>query len=169
VEALVSEAGELRIRPLGSTEPGRWLDAAVDPRLAFSPDGELIVYAREDTLRETDLWVVPVAGGAPERLTHWRGTEDRPVVSPDGRSVAFVAGYTGIASWWVVDLAGPRPVPVEAGRQLTNLGLERVAHLPGQAPAGWRPVPDGTEYGWGDAGIEWVSGGARHALQVGSR
>ncbi len=44
---------------------------------------------------EGDLWRVPVAGGVAERLTTHPALEQRPFVSPDGRTLAFSAAYEG--------------------------------------------------------------------------
>lgn len=141
----------------------REVDAPVDPRVAFSPDESVLVYARDGGLGETDLWRVALPDGDPEPVVQWRGTEDRPVLSPDGRRVAFVSGATGIASWWVVDLTGALPVPMEQARQLTNVDLVKV---PGRAPDGWVPAPTTTPATWDAQGLSWVAQGQRHTVAV---
>lgn len=162
-EALVYEGGALGIRRPGA-EPVRSLDVTVDPRLAFSADERVLYYARQGALAETDLWRVVLPSGAPELITDWVGSEDRPTPSPDGRRLAFVSGHTGIASWWVVAVDGPVPVPLAAARQITNVGLG--AHRPGVAPEGFVPVPDGATYRWTAAGLEWVAGGHAYSVVV---
>lgn len=155
--AQVDTAGVLR---LSGPDGERRVDVGVDPRVAIAPDGAHLAWAKDGGLVETDLWWAPTAGGAAIRLTDWPGTEDRPVFSPDGRRLAFVSGRTGIASWWVLDLADPQG----SARQLTNVGLEHVARPPGGPPPGWVPVPDGLDYAWTDAGLEWSARGARHGV-----
>jgi tricorn protease len=56
----------------------------------FSPDGQYLAFAA-DYEGNTDVYVVPVSGGQPQRLT-WHPGADRPQGwSADGREVAFVS------------------------------------------------------------------------------
>ncbi|HEV3468012.1 MAG TPA: S9 family peptidase [Pyrinomonadaceae bacterium] len=65
------------------------------PAYAFSPDSKELAFERntdkvEATSTNTDLWVVPVAGGEPRRLTgDNKGADASPVYSPDGRFIAY--------------------------------------------------------------------------------
>ncbi len=64
-------------------------------RFAFSPDGTLIAFDHRKNLSldqnfESDISLVPVAGGATRPLVVRRGVDERPVFSPDGKRVAFV-------------------------------------------------------------------------------
>lgn len=153
ITATVAPGGALSLTRAGRTFA---VDTLVDPRLAFSPDEGSLVYARQGELPETDLWITGTTSGIPARLVAWPGSEDRPVFSPDGRRLAFVSGRTGIAAWWVIDLATPNE-----GRQLTNVGLEDLAHTMGEPPPGFVPVPDGLTYSWTDDGLVWVAEGVR--------
>jgi dipeptidyl aminopeptidase/acylaminoacyl peptidase len=69
-----------------------------DPRL--SPDGQWVAYtvatldAKEDE-SDTDIYMVPFAGGAPVRLTSGKKPETDPRFSPDGRYLAFLARREG--------------------------------------------------------------------------
>ncbi len=63
---------------------------------AISPDGKLAVYVvtgydAENDKGDADLFLVPTAGGKPQRLTSTKGSESEPAWSPDGRYIAFVA------------------------------------------------------------------------------
>jgi tricorn protease len=67
--------------------------------------GDTIVFAAEG-----DLWKVSVAGGVARRLTTHHSEETNPVISPDGRTLAFTARYEGPAELYTMPLAGGVPV-----------------------------------------------------------
>jgi tricorn protease len=67
--------------------------------------GDTVVFAAEG-----DLWKVAVAGGEARRLTTHPGEETNPVVSPDGRTLAFTARYEGPAEVYTMPLGGGLPV-----------------------------------------------------------
>ena len=58
---------------------------------------------------ESDLWTVPVTGGVARRLTTHLAEETHPVISPDGRTLAFTARYEGPAEVYTMPLAGGLP------------------------------------------------------------
>ncbi len=63
---------------------------------AISPDGKFAVlplttYDVGENKGLTDLWTVPVAGGAARQLTSDKASDTQPTVSPDGKWVAFVS------------------------------------------------------------------------------
>ena len=63
---------------------------------AITPDGRLAVvplttYDVAENKGLTDLWLVPVAGGAARQLTSDKASDTQATVSPDGRWVAFVS------------------------------------------------------------------------------
>lgn len=100
-----------------------------DSPLAWTPDGASIVISGlrqpdADRLgRDADLFVYPVAGGEPRRLTDAKGYENEPSVSPDGKWVAFTGAAQRQSFYvqpdlWVVPLAGGAPVNLTADRDL---------------------------------------------------
>ncbi|TXF91499.1 PDZ domain-containing protein [Neolewinella aurantiaca] len=68
---------------------------------ALSPDGETLVFSYNG-----DLWKVPSAGGAANRITALDGAESHPRISPDGKWLAFTSGQYGNADVYVTPLAG---------------------------------------------------------------
>src|SRR5512134_2127012 len=74
------------------------LKSVDDPRM--SPDGQWVAYtvttldAKEDE-SDTDIYMVPFAGGAPVRLTTGKDPETGPRFSPDGRYLAFLGEREG--------------------------------------------------------------------------
>jgi Tol biopolymer transport system component len=159
--AFVNEGGSLSVRSRAGLT--RRIDAGVDRRLAFSPDERVLVYSKLGFVGETDLWRVVLDGGVPVQITDWRGSEDRPVVAPDGDQVAFVSGRSGVASWYVLDLpVNGEIVPVESTRQLTNLNLG--PRRPGFARTGFTPPPNGLDYRWTGSGITWRAQGVLYTV-----
>ena len=67
--------------------------------------GNTIVFAAEG-----DLWVVGVEGGMARRLTSHPAQESDPILSPDGRTVAFTARYEGPAEVYTMPIDGGVPV-----------------------------------------------------------
>lgn len=58
---------------------------------------------------EGDLWKVPQSGGIATRLTTHPGEEQRPVISPDGKTIAFSAAYEGPTEVYTMPLDGGLP------------------------------------------------------------
>ena len=61
---------------------------------AFSPDSKEIAYVTntdrdQATSTNTDIFVIPIGGGEPKRLTFGAGADRSPVYSPDGKFLAF--------------------------------------------------------------------------------
>ncbi len=87
-----------------------------------SPDGRTIVFVRRVTDLEndrgrTDLWSVPVVGGAPKRLTDHPDADTSPRWSADGDSIFFISSRSGSAQVW--------SLPAEGGvaKQISDLPL----------------------------------------------
>ena len=90
------------------------LKTVSDPRI--SPDGLWVAYtvraldAEEDS-GDSDVWMIPFAGGTPVRLTTSPKAESQPRFSPDGRYLAFLSGRDGKKSQvWLLDRRGGEAV-----------------------------------------------------------
>jgi len=97
-------SGERRLLPDSN---GLDYDASV------SPDGKWIVFTSErdkDGSGQADVWRVHPDGTGLERLTKESSMEDAGVLSPDGRTLAYVSTQGGArtANIWVMDVATKR-------------------------------------------------------------
>jgi dipeptidyl aminopeptidase/acylaminoacyl peptidase len=101
---------------------GRWIAFTADAQLR----SDVVVEAERDSLallpflesrdeaprNDADIFVMPIGGGEPRRLTTQNGSEGRLVWSPDSRHIAFVSSLARTESTrlWVVDaLDGGEP------------------------------------------------------------
>ena len=71
---------------------------------AVSPDGQSFVYGVRTydvgaNKGNTDLWLRPVAGGVPHRLTDLDGSESGAAWRPDGEWIGFLASTDGGRQW----------------------------------------------------------------------
>jgi dipeptidyl aminopeptidase/acylaminoacyl peptidase len=66
--------------------------ASEDGAPVFSPDGRaLTIVSNRDDLEERHIWIVPLDGSAPRRLTDLGpGVESNPQWSPDGKNIYFI-------------------------------------------------------------------------------
>lgn len=75
--------------------------------------GDTLVFVAEG-----DLWRVHAEGGRAQRLTTHAALESQPVISPDGRQLAFIASYDGAPDAYIMSLQGgePRRLSFDGGR-----------------------------------------------------
>ena len=62
--------------------PGDW-------RFAVSPDGNTLAFIRYDRVALGDLYVVPMQGGEPRRLSDWHAALDGLSWTPDSREIVY--------------------------------------------------------------------------------
>lgn len=102
-------------------------------------DGDRKVFVRRVGVQITTELVVSenLSGGWSERVLISGVTmPERPAISPDGETIAFTSGISGLASIWVMPFVGGAD-PV----QITNVGLQLKKRAPGQPPPGFLPPP----------------------------
>ncbi|HSR06836.1 MAG TPA: protein kinase [Bryobacteraceae bacterium] len=107
----VSETGVLayRVGPGGSLDQLTWFDKQGKPagtlggmgsygNAAISPDGARVAAVQYDTqLGNSNIWVMDIARGTSTRLTFNQGSDDNPVWSPDGKTIAYRSNHGGHA------------------------------------------------------------------------
>jgi len=101
-----------------------------DQRAAFSPDGKLLAFIRNSGVYDTDLYVAPIAGGEPRRLTFVQTPIFGLAWTADGREIVFSSigplSFPGNWSLWKVPAAGGTLERMEAvGRGVRNPAISR--------------------------------------------
>lgn len=150
-------ASQIWRQALGNPEKERLTDAPYSHRSAtVSPDGRWIAFAADPDLRpdsvvraerdsisvlpydaerdeaprnDSDIFLMPAAGGEPRRLTSQNGSEGRLVWSPDSRRVAFASRLERTTSTrvWVMDREGGEPRNVLGDWQYEPSSVEWAA------------------------------------------
>jgi len=89
----------------------------------LSPDGKTVAFTvqsvdLEQNTKPKQIYVVPTAGGPPQKVTTEGTDNERPRWAPDSKRIAFVSNRSGSSQVWVVNSDGSQP------RQVTNLSTE---------------------------------------------
>ncbi|MBP1634331.1 MAG: peptidase [Acidobacteria bacterium] len=103
---------------------------------AFSPDGSLVAFTAQYE-GNADVYVVPVAGGVPARLTWHPGRDTVQGFTPDGAAVVFTSGRTVFSGRYsqlfAVPVKGGAPArldPPYAFRGAVSPDGKRIAYNP---------------------------------------
>ncbi|MCI0552295.1 MAG: S9 family peptidase, partial [Anaerolineae bacterium] len=80
-----------------------------DPQI--SPDGRVIAFVvtyhnKAENRTNSNVYLVPSAGGEARQLTSAKGANNSPRWMPDGKSLAFISTREGSAQTWTVPVAG---------------------------------------------------------------
>ncbi len=83
----------------------------------WSPDGSKLAVVRSAGGASGELWLVPLRGGDPRRLTSDPPgvVSDEPAFTPDGRGVVHSSTRGGATNLWVQPLDGSAPVRLTTG------------------------------------------------------
>src|SRR5436190_11181523 len=92
-----------------------------DPQI--SPDGRMVAFTVQSidvpaNKRPKQIFVVPLMGGMPRRITSDGDSNERPRWSPDSKSIAFVSDRGGSSQIWLMNPDG------SGAKQITNLSTE---------------------------------------------
>ncbi len=92
-----------------------------DPQL--SPDGKWVAFTVQTVdlaanKKPSQIWIAPLAGGAPRQLTHDGEANQRARWSPDSKRMAFISDRGGSSQIWLMDADGSN------ARQITDLATE---------------------------------------------
>jgi Tol biopolymer transport system component len=101
-----------------------------DTGAVFSRDGRTIAFRRTLGASVTDIYVVPVSGGEPRRLTIDGVHTSTHDWTADGREIVFSSSREGGFALWRVPVSGGKPRPVSVpphGANYLSIAGERLA------------------------------------------
>jgi len=84
-----------------------------DNNPVFSPYGRAVAFVRWDTHGASDIYLIPVTGGEPKRLTFDKRSIKGLAWTPDGNEIVFASDRGGLSSLWRIATSGGEPRPVE--------------------------------------------------------
>jgi dipeptidyl aminopeptidase/acylaminoacyl peptidase len=84
-------------------------ERVADPQV--SPDGRWVActvtrFSKDANGGDSDVWLVPLAGGAPRQLTASPKRDAGARWAPDGRRLAFISARGGTPQVWTLDVTG---------------------------------------------------------------
>ena len=106
------------------------VDSTGDNDAAFSPDGSTVAFIRAKAVGVQDIYLTPVQGGEPRRLTSDNTLLGGLAWQHDSKDIVFISTRDGSSAIWTVPARGGTPVRVTA--------VEPGAAFPTIAPQGRR-------------------------------
>lgn len=89
-----ADGGEAKDLTPGDIDSPIWTEGGSE-EVAISPDSKEIAFSRytenEALTGNSDLFVMPITGGAPKQITDNKAGDTTPLYSPDGRLIAYAA------------------------------------------------------------------------------
>lgn len=99
--------------------------------IKVSPDGSLVLfgitnYNIAENKGNRDLFVIPVTGGEPKRLTESQGSEYNAIWRPDGKKIGYISSEGGSSQIWEMNPDGSDKI------QISNIagGINAFAYSP---------------------------------------
>jgi Tol biopolymer transport system component len=80
-----------------------------DYRFEVSPDGHTLAFIRYEKRGIADLYVVPMAGGEPRRISNWSAEIDRVSWTPDGREIVYSVAEPVASRLWRIPANSATP------------------------------------------------------------
>ena len=106
---------------LGTLERRRLTQAPVgdgDYRFEVSPDGRTLAFIRYEKRGIADLYVVPMRGGEPRRLSNWNSTLTGLSWTPDGREIVYSVEEPAAGRLWRIHANSAR---LERGSPIADI------------------------------------------------
>jgi Tol biopolymer transport system component len=102
----------LEIQPLTFPPPGY-----KDYHPIYSPDGKKLAFLRGPTLYISDIWVLPLSGGDPERITTDNAALFGLAWTADSRDIVFSSSREGVLNLWRLKASGGEPTQITFSAQ----------------------------------------------------
>lgn len=85
--------------------------------IKVSPDGTQVLfgityYSIAENKGNRDLYVMPVAGGEPKKLTDAQGSEYNGIWRPDGKKIGYISSETGSSQIWEMNPDGSDKIQI---------------------------------------------------------
>ena len=97
---------------------------------ALSPSGDTVAFTRRSNNDTDDVYLAPVSGGEPARLTSDNSVINGLAWTPDGREIIYSSNRAGARHIWKVPASGGTPELVPAGEENpTNPAVARQGRL----------------------------------------